>query len=195
LFRKKKVLSLKLSLLTLLISSFAFSDVDTQRYQTLKQKAFSESFDMSERWKSVIEMSQIQHKDRLPDLKIALKSKTWFIRNAALLALDEMSSHLAESEAITLLSDPALVVRSAAVEVLAKRIRSSEMARKSLWEELFDKQNIIQKESLWIRPQIIQHLAQFPQPSDRPHFQAMLRDSNVQVQEIARDALAQILVK
>jgi HEAT repeat protein len=186
---------LKLSLLILLISSFAFSSVDTNRYQTLKRKAFSDSFDMSERWKSIIEMSQIQHKDRLPDLKKALKSQTWFVRNAALLALEKMDANLAEPEAIKLLSDPALVVRSAAVEVLAKRIKSSAVARKSLWEELNDKQNIIQKESLWIRPQIIQHLAKFPVPADQSLFKAMLTDSSAQVQEIARNALAQIPVK
>ncbi len=186
---------MKLSLLILLISSFAYSSVDSNRYQTLKRKAFSDSFDMSERWKAVIEMSQIQHKDRLPDLKKALKSQTWFIRNAAILALDKMDANLAEAEAIKLLSDPALVVRSAAVEVLAKRIKSSAVARKSLWAELNDKQNIIQKESLWIRPQIIQHLAKFPVPADQSLFKAMLTDSSAQVQDIARNALAQILIK
>lgn len=186
---------MKLPLLILLISSLAYSSVDTNRYQTLKRKAFSDSFDMSERWKSIIEMSQIQHKERLPDLKKALKSQTWFIRNAAILALDQVDTNLAETEAIKLLSDPALVVRSAAVEVLAKRIRSSELARKALWSELNDKQNIIQKESLWIRPQIIQHLAKFPLKSDKSLFYSLLADSNAQVQSIARNALAEIQIK
>ncbi len=186
---------MKLSLLILFISCLAYSGVDTNRYQTLKRKAFSDSFDMSERWKSIVEMSQIQHKDRLPDLKKALKSQTWYIRNAALLALDKMDANLAEAEAIKLLSDPALVVRSAAVEVLAKRMRSSALARKSLWEELNDKQNMIQKESLWIRPQIIQHLAKFPVLAEKSRFQALLSDSSAQVQDIARNALNQILVK
>lgn len=186
---------MKLLSLILLISSFAYSSVDTNRYQSLKQKAFSDSFDMSERWKSIIEMSQIQHKDRLTDLRKALKSQTWFVRNAALLAVEKMDAKLAEVEAIKLLSDPALVVRSAAVEVLAKRIKSSTLARKALWEELKDKQNFIHKESLWIRPQIIQHLAKFPLPADKSLFQTMLTDSNSQVQDIARSALAEILIK
>ena len=186
---------MKLLLLITLFSSFAYSSVDANRYQSLKRIAFSDSYDMSERWKSIIEMSQIQHKDRLPDLRKALKSQTWFIRNAALLAIEKMDAKLAEVEAIKLLSDPALVVRSAAVEVLAKRMRSSALARKALWEELQDKQNFIQKESLWIRPQIIQHLAKSPLPADKSLFQSMLADSNSQVQDLARSALAEILIK
>jgi len=186
---------LKLTIIILIFSSLAFSSVDSNRYQTLKRKVFSQNFDMSERWKSVIEMSKIPHRDRLADLKKALKSETWFIRNAALLALDKLDSKLAETEAIRLLSDPALVVRSAAVEVLAQKLKSSALARQSLWSELKDKQNMIQKQSLWIRPQIIQHLAKDPQESDKLQFQSFLGDSSVQVQDIARTALTRIQIK
>lgn len=165
------------ALILVLIASFSFAET----YKDLKSKAFSNENDMHVRWKSLIKMAETKKKASVPDLKKALKSDTWYMRNAALLALDSINPDLAFEAAKKQLDDPALVVRSAAVDVLAKNKSRAQEVRKYLWDELKDDQNKFKNRSLWIREQIAKILAESPQGSEREKFLAMANEPELRV--------------
>ncbi len=178
-------------ILVLLMGSLSFA-ATPKDYVNLRKSAFADEGEMNDRWLSVVAMSKIQHKDREKDLLKALKNPSWYMRNVALLALETVNTKLALTEAIKLMEDPSLVVRSAAVDVVAKSSLTSSPARMALWKELRDKQNKTQGKSLWIRPQIMQHLVQTAQPKERPLFLGYLEDENLEVKSLAREALLKI---
>lgn len=173
------------ALLLLLSASLCFAET----YKDLKLKAFSERQEMSVRWKSLVRMAEMKKKESMTDLHKALNSKTWYMRNAALLAIDSIDSDKAFEAAKKQLSDPALVVRSAAVEVIAKNKTRKVEARKLLWNELADKQNKIKSKSLWIREQIAQILVQEPQASEREKFLVLVEENDPKLSGLAKAAL------
>lgn len=102
------------------------------------------------------------------------------MRNAALVALAEVNEPEAQKLAKKLLKDKALVVRSAAVDVLQKNPRPD--VRDLLWEEMSQKYNFRNKESLWIRSQIVEALAQKPSDHEMKLFTKFLNDKDARVQ-------------
>lgn len=179
-------------MINLLLSVVMAATSSPQNYVSLKKTAFSETHEMKERWQSVVAMSKIEHRDRQKDLTKGLRDPAWFMRNVSLLALDSIDSKQALREAIKLLNDPSLVVRSAAVEVIAKSIQTSVVARESLWRELQDRDNKAKGRSLWIRSQIFQHLAASAKPQERPRFLKFTEDSDSEIQSLARATVAKI---
>lgn len=160
-----------------------------ETYKELKDLAFSESQDMSVRWKSLVKMSEMKKSDSVPDMKQALKSDTWYMRNAALLALETVNRDEAYDAAKKQLDDPALVVRSAAVDVLMKYPQHEKEVRALLWRELEDPQNIVKKRSLWIRPQIVKYLAKKPQVSERSQFLKLVDEGDEEIRTLAQKAI------
>jgi hypothetical protein len=75
------------------------------------------------------------------------------------------------------------VVRSAAVDVLQKA--SHPEVRDLLWEELAEKRNFRNQESLWIRSQIVEALAQKPSDFELRQFSKLLTDKDMRVQSAA----------
>jgi len=178
----------------LLFFSLLHSDasVNKNQYQELKKVAFSNEKDMQQRWKALMELSKIPNTERKKDLQEAAKSKVWFMRNASLLAMNEVDPIEARKMATQLLVDPSLVVRSAAVEVLAPQLKTSVEIRKTFWSQFQNKQNIIKSRSLWIRPQILKHLAEAPVLSEAEIFADLASSSEVEIREIANSALKKI---
>ncbi|MGZ3797012.1 MAG: HEAT repeat domain-containing protein, partial [Pseudobdellovibrionaceae bacterium] len=122
-------------------------------YKDFLAVAFSESQSMRFRWRALMLAAENRREKATPDLLKAANHKQWFMRNAALVALAEVNEAEAQKLAKKLVKDKALVVRSAAVDILQKNARPE--VRDLLWEEVSQKYNFRNKESLWIRAQIV----------------------------------------
>lgn len=177
--------------ITSLLLSFS---AGAETYQDLRSKAFSDQEEMAVRWNSFMQMVKTRKAESIPDVKKALKSNQWFMRNAGLIALDSISPELAYEEAKKQLEDPALVVRSAAVDILAKHKNQKKVSevRELLWKELHAKRNKVKSQSLWIRPQIGQYLAQNPLPSEKEKFLGLAEEKDSEVKAYAEKALEKL---
>ena len=156
----------------------------------LERLAFSAQEDYGLRWKALILSAQIQGMRAEKTLQRALKAPEWFMRNAALLAYQDILPLKATPFALDLLKDKALVVRSAAVQVLAKNPTSS--IRESLWEELGNAHNFRRKQSLFIRHQILAALARDPADKELPLFVQHLRENDSKLHASAISALEKL---
>jgi hypothetical protein len=163
-----------------------------ESYKDLKAIAFSDREDMSARWNSLMKMTKMKKHESIVDLKRALTSKIWYMRNAGLIALDSINPDLAYEVAKKQLEDPALVVRSAAVDILAKNKKKIAEVRELLWKEIHSKKNKIKAKSLWIRPQIGQYLANEPQANEREKFLTLAEEKDDEVRGIAQKALLKL---
>lgn len=151
------------------------------------QVAFDDKQTMSYRWKALIAASEIGDSSIEEELIKASRHQEWFMRNAALVALSQRNPDLAFTVGRRLLKDKALVVRSAAVDVLSKIQRHE--VRDLLWEELHQSYNFKNKVSLWIRPQIVKYLQASPQPNERKMFAILAKDSDPQVQKMSQQTV------
>lgn len=144
--------------------------------QPLEDLIFNKEADFGLRWKAVILLGQLQKIKAMKTLDRALKSSEWFVRNAALIAYSEAIPEKANAVAIELLKDKALVVRSAAIDVLGRNLEGE--TRETLWNELDQAHNFRKKQSLWIRPQILKALSQQPEQRELPLFVSHLKDAD-----------------
>lgn len=189
---------MKTAVITSILFLSLFSPAETQKfsqgetYKELSAKAFSETQEMAVRWNSLMKMTKMKKNESVMDLKKALNSKTWYMRNAGLIALESINPELAYEVAKKQLDDPALVVRSAAVDVLAKNKKKVAEVRELLWKEIHSKKNKNKAKSLWIRPQIGQYLANDPQPSEREKFLVLADEKDEEVRQIAEKALQKL---
>ncbi|MGE0633471.1 MAG: HEAT repeat domain-containing protein [Pseudobdellovibrionaceae bacterium] len=156
-----------------------FKEKGTDIYGSILVLADSDATPMSLRWKAINSLAQIDQKKAVPNLLKIAKSKVWHARNASLVALQTVNSEKAKTVAGTLLFDPALVVRSAAVEVL--KSYSDSVVREQLWEALQHPQNFRKGKSLWVRRQIAHALAQYPKMYEQELFERMSRDADPRV--------------
>jgi HEAT repeat protein len=175
-----------------LFLSFVLAATGPVTYQELKKTAFSETAEMKERWHSVVAISKSKHPQREKDLLRGLKDSTWYMRNVSLLALHSINPDRGRDEALKLLEDPSLVVRSAAVEVLASSAETHLHVRTKLWSQLRNKKNRSQGSSLWIRSQLMQVLSKKPLLSERSQFLAFTEDSDSEVRNLARTSVSKL---
>jgi HEAT repeat protein len=112
-----------------------------------------------------------------------MKNKDWFMRSAALRVLPLIDQDRAYDEALKALGDKALVVRSQAVDTLARLNRSESAPR--LWEELYSKDNYMHKRSLWIRKKIVATLADVAPAGSEARFIKSLSDADASLYEPA----------
>jgi len=179
---------------SLTITAILFLSLISQAetYKELRIKAFSDTQDMSVRWNSLMKMTKMKKIESVIDLKKALNSNTWYMRNAGLIALDSINPEMAYEVAKKQLEDPALVVRSAAVDILAKNKKKMAEVRELLWKEIHSKKNKNKAKSLWIRPQIGQYLAIEPQANEREKFLTLADEKDEEVRQIAEKALQKL---
>jgi HEAT repeat protein len=149
-------------------------------YKEFISVAFAEDQSMRLRWRALMMAAEGRREKSTPDLLKASVHKQWFMRNAALVALAEVNEPEAQKLAKKLLKDKALVVRSAAVDVLQKSPRPE--VRDLLWEEMNQKYNFRNQESLWIRSQIVEAMAQKPADHELKLFTKFLNDKDARVQ-------------
>lgn len=159
-------------------------------YKEFIAVAFSEDHSMRLRWRALMLAAEGRREKSTPDLLKASTHKQWFMRNAALVALGEVNPGEGYKVARKLLKDKALVVRSAAVEVLQKSPRPE--VRDILWEEMNQKYNFRNQESLWIRAQIVDAMAQQPADHELKIFNKLLNDKDTRVQSAAVQGLEKL---
>lgn len=143
-------------------------------YSDLITLAKSQAEPLKMRWSSLMLALEIDANKASKDVLQFFDSSDWFMRNAALLAIEKIDTKLALVKARELINDKALVVRSAAVEILTKNGNSQD--REILWKELFHERNYKGQSSLWIRGQIVEFLNTKPQPNEIQKFAKLLFD-------------------
>lgn len=159
-------------------------------YRDYVTLAFSENQSMRLRWRALMMAAETRGDKATPDLLRASVHKQWFMRNASLIALAEFNQGEAHIVAKKLLKDKALVVRSAAVDVLQKNPRPE--VRELLWQELAQKYNYRNSESLWIRGQIVDALAQKPADFEMKNFSKLIGDKDARVQFAAMQGMEKL---
>lgn len=161
-----------------------------QIYRDFVQLAFDDKTSMKLRWKALMAAAQIRKEKSTGDLIRASKDSQWFMRSAAMTALAEYNPGESERIAKNLLKDKALVVRSAAVDVLSRSF--SPEVRDLFWEELHQKYNFKNKHSLWIRPQMLSALAKKPLDQETAMFSGMLKEPELKMQLLAVQGLEKL---
>lgn len=161
--------------------------------QELEKMAFNKDQQYGVRWKALILSAQIQGPKSEKLLEKAIKAPEWYMRNAAVLAYMDVLPRKAAAVARGLLNDKALVVRSAAVGVLGKKMDESD--RELLWEALSSKLNYRKTQSLFIRPQILAVLANDPLEREMPLFLKHLRENDVKMHSSAIVALERVTAR
>ncbi len=153
-----------------------FKAFGSKGQEFLKRAAFDPSNALQSRWRAITTMGRWDALYFRPQLDKALASQEWFMRNAALIALqnDERSRAIAWST--RMLEDPALVVRTQAVRNLIDLEATESEPR--LWKEIFAKRNFRGVESLWIRTHIAEALAHFRVPGRTDNFRKLLMDED-----------------
>jgi HEAT repeat protein len=129
----------------------------------------------------------------IDEIRSFVTSKEWYLRNAALVALNKVDPDMAQSEAIKMLADKALVVRSAAVEIIGQNL--SDKNKEILFGEMAKGYNFNRTSSLWIRKQILEKLAQSATEKDQPIFAKMLFDNDKKISELSANTLERITGK
>lgn len=142
------------------------------------------------RWKSLSLMAALSPVQVAPELDYFSQSKDWYMRNASLLITEKYFPDKSLPLARKLLRDKALVVRSAAVEVLSSNLKEED--RDLLWQEVSEPRNFHHKKSLWIRAKIISLLARSPLSRESGMFQSLLKDEEFKIQVASIKALEKI---
>ena len=159
-------------------------------YPELVKVAFSEKHSIPMRWKALTMAAQIKREGSIKDLEKALAHKDWFMRNAALIAMKEVSPAKGQEAALHLLGDRALVIRSAAVKAMEKD--EDPQIRKRLWSELNQPYNFRKTQSLWVRSEIVTKLAVNPLPSEMSMFVKALKENDERLHSPAISALEKV---
>jgi HEAT repeat protein len=155
-------------------------ELGDKHYDSFIALAFSDAQSMSVRWRALTAAAESRREKATGDLVKAGGDKTWYMRNAALVALQEVNPSEGEVLAKKLLKDKALVVRSAAVTALEKS--TNQDTRELLWDELNQGYNFKNTQSLWIRQQIVGVLGKKPLDREIKIFAQLLSDKDAQVQ-------------
>lgn len=145
----------------------------------LKRAAFDPMNPLQIRWRAITTMGRWDTLRFRPELDRALASKEWFMRNAALIALQYDDHTRAVAWSLKALEDKALVVRTQAVRNLIE-LNATE-TEPQLWKEMFAQKNFHKGESLWIREHIAEALARFNLPNRTANFRKLLQDEDSRV--------------
>lgn len=175
-------------LLCLLFAVQAHSAVDD--FSTLLKSASNSKLGMSRRWVALINAAKVATADELGQIKKFSESKEWYMRNAALVALNKVDKAAAMTEAKRLIYDRSLVVRSAAVEIISSNL--SEENKNILSVEMSKAYNFHKTSSLWIRKQIVEKFSLAASLADRDFFVRGLFDSDKEIAGMSAKILSKI---
>lgn len=163
---------------------------DPHSYENLRSLMFNKANTMDTRWKAVTAAGRVGGAKAKEDIVHALQAPEWFMRNAGLLAMSNIDRASTLAWARKLLSDKALVVRAAAVDVIEQAHDSSSTA--VLWQKLYSKENFRNKQSLFIRRRIVEALADLEGRGHESKFVALLQDHDTSLHEPAMEALERL---
>jgi hypothetical protein len=112
------------------------------------------------------------------------------MRNASLLALQKININHAVEKAQVLITDKALVVRSASVDILAQKFTREN--RDLLALELSKPYNFSKKQSLWIRSKIFNLISSRATLEDRGFLTKYLFDADDKISKLAAANLERV---
>lgn len=155
-----------------------FNSLPNQSYPFLSKISKDKSASIQTRWRALTTMGRANAKYFRKDIEGALKSRDWFLRNAALIALQGDDREFAVTWSTKLLRDTALMVRTQAVRNLVTL--DAREVEPILWKEIGSKINFNGHQSLWIRAYIAEALVLLspPGPSRSKHFERLLLDGD-----------------
>lgn len=164
-----------------------FRQAGAKGHDFLSKAAFDPRNNLQTRWRAVTTMGRLDPIGFRAPLEKALISNEWFMRNAALIALqtDERMHALAWS--LKLLEDKALVVRTQAVRNLIEL--NAVEAEPLLWKQIHHRRNFRGHESLWIRTHIAEALAKLSGRGHAKDFQRLLMDRDERLYKWAINGL------
>lgn len=139
------------------------------------------------RWRALTTMGRLDPQRFQKYIDQALKSRDWFLRQAALIALQTDQRDRAVEWSMRLLRDPALMVRTQAVSNLI--LFDAREAEPLLWHEIWDRRNFHGKESLWIRAHLAEAVAHFAGPGRARAFKKLLLDPDARLYKWAIEGL------
>lgn len=178
----------------LLLTPFAWSSIQNeeagQDFNNYIKMASNDKLNMNSRWTSLIQSANFAEVDQISEIKKFTTHKEWYMRNASLVALQKADPNEAEVQARKLIKDKALVVRSAAVEILGKNLTTEN--KNVLQEEIHQSYNFNKKSSLWIRKQILDKLAKVATKQDQNIFVKTLFDNDKKISELSAKTLEKI---
>ena len=157
---------------------------------SLQKAAFNENGSMIARWRAVTSAGRIYGPRAEHFLQKAMLRPEWFLRDAAVVVSHYGERKWAIRWSKILLDDPALVVRTAAVDSL-RRLHAKE-ARAQLWQKLYASENYRHGDSLWIRKNIVQALSEMATPSDKAKFTRLLADRDTSLRLLAKATLRRL---
>ena len=156
-------------------------------YAFLSRMAFDKHNGLQTRWRAITTMGRLDAKGFQKDLDRALSSSEWYMRNAALIALQTDERPRAIKMSLKLIDDPALVVRTQAVRNLIQL--DARETEPKLWEKIFSHKNFRGQESLWVRVHLAEALANFASPGHIKSFQRLLMDPDERLYKYAIQGL------
>ena len=162
-------------------------------FMVLKYFVFSDKEAMPFRWKALTSLARLYPKQSRPVVEAALRSPKWFLRNAGLIAMEIISPRESVRWAANLLNDSALVVRTAAVNVIKKHKASQYKVQ--LLGKLNAPDSFYKNQSLWIRYHIASALADFCEPGEERMFISFLKDPDERLHSSAITALEKLTGK
>lgn len=158
--------------------------------QNLKRIAEDAKQTLNVRWKAITAVGQLDARAHQPFLEKFLSAREWYLRSAGLHAVKYGPREVTLKWCRQLLDDPALVVRSTAVQVIGF-IKGSEL-KDVLWERLYAAENYHRGRSLWIRKSIVEELSKFAQPRDSVRFLRLLNHEDQALHPIVVSALGRL---
>ena len=141
----------------------------------------------STKWNALMAMTRLSPSKAKPYVLQSLKKRSWYFKNAGLIAMEIMDPSLAVHYAGQFLKHPSLVLRTASVEVIRKQ--KARQYKTILKEQMHAQHNFRNGVSLWIRPYIAQALAEFASSDDKQFLLSLLTDSDSKLHPIALKAL------
>ncbi len=161
--------------------------IGPKSYRDLHAIAFDPSRNYDIRWRAVISMAWLGGAESIVDLERALDNEEWYMRDAGLKGLEKINQTKAVIWAKKLLSDPALIVRSAAVQVIHDL--HDKTAESILWEKLNAPENFRGEQSLFIRRQILSALVDLASKGTQDKFAKLLNDKDKSLHLVAVEGL------
>lgn len=178
------------SLMSMDVAMALIPENQTQNFEAQLAVAKDIKKPLSVRWQALLKSSELANYEQMQKIKDFTHDSDWFMRNAALVSLQKIGLDHAVDPAKVLLKDKALVVRSAAVDVLAKKLTLEN--RQLLAQEMDQSYNFKKSKSLWIRPKIFEIIAANASFDDRLFFVRHLFDSDEMIQKMSVQVLEKI---
>lgn len=148
-------------------------------YKNLSYLAFASDQTLETQWRALAAMSILGGPLSLPQLERAAAHSRWYLRSAALVGMSRVSPPRAIFWARKLLTDRALIVRSSAVETL--RALHDRQSVPDLWREIYHQRNFKAGQSLWIRKNLAEAIAELSVPGDEAKLSGLLQDRDARL--------------